>query len=523
MNKKIAIALFLCYSILLSVVITFTFGLGDRIVKLTKNITEKVEITDVTVDISDSYVVGKQYSPKYTAVGRYRDPKLVFEALDDTLTVNKETGAFKGKRTDANETSGRLRITSEADPNFEKIINLKFEKKYPDDISAGYFAKSVGYLKSKIYKDIPLNFYMKIPKGQVYSESDCQLIYDKEYFTQIDENTLLPIKATEKGKTLSVTLLLGNGKSFTTKEFTIASLSAPIEDFDSVELEKVGNERANTVGSVYAVYLIKDGERVYSDYEISFRDGLAKLNSVGNVVLKKLGTEEITVTLPNGFSRSVTVDIKNHLEFPSLDGEFNKKGELILKRYNKLSLTAAFPSDATYKSFDVECDSEVFTVKKIGNTLELKNTKLGKGEIKLIVDDGKDRIEKTITVKVVPQLNPYEFLKDSPDRFVSKVFGHTFGFAVMAIFALNMFRFIKIKNKLFRLFTYSYAAFVFAFITEFIQYFIPGRTSSFSDLLVDMVGYYIGTLITIGICCLVKWLKGRKNKTAKATELTAKE
>ena len=47
-----------------------------------------------------------------------------------------------------------------------------------------------------------------------------------------------------------------------------------------------------------------------------------------------------------------------------------------------------------------------------------------------------------------------------------------------------------------------------AFLTEYIQSFIPGRNPTINDVLIDMSGFLIGSLISLGVVKAVKRIFG---------------
>jgi VanZ family protein len=63
------------------------------------------------------------------------------------------------------------------------------------------------------------------------------------------------------------------------------------------------------------------------------------------------------------------------------------------------------------------------------------------------------------------------------------------------------------KNLLKRFIGYTMMGLPVAAITEFVQYFIPGRTGTLGDVMIDMIGYYLGTLLVVVIALIVKGIK----------------
>ena len=54
-----------------------------------------------------------------------------------------------------------------------------------------------------------------------------------------------------------------------------------------------------------------------------------------------------------------------------------------------------------------------------------------------------------------------------------------------------------------------------ASISELIQFFIPLRSGTFVDVLVDVSGVAVGLAITVGVLWFIKYLKNRKQHKKK--------
>ena len=53
--------------------------------------------------------------------------------------------------------------------------------------------------------------------------------------------------------------------------------------------------------------------------------------------------------------------------------------------------------------------------------------------------------------------------------------------------------------------------FIYACMDELHQYFVPGRSSQFTDVLVDSCGFTLGIAITVAIICIMRNFKRRKS------------
>ena len=94
-------------------------------------------------------------------------------------------------------------------------------------------------------------------------------------------------------------------------------------------------------------------------------------------------------------------------------------------------------------------------------------------------------------------------------------------FAITQVFtflALYMFLYNK-KLNLWMIVIISFACgLLLASVSELIQYFIPLRSGTFVDVLIDMAGVTVGLGITLGVLFLVKHIKNKKQKSRVAKD-----
>ena len=104
--------------------------------------------------------------------------------------------------------------------------------------------------------------------------------------------------------------------------------------------------------------------------------------------------------------------------------------------------------------------------------------------------------------------------------FMRKAAGHFFLFLVTALVGtLFFYTYIDNNKYLWVTILSSLAIGVFtASISEFIQYFIPSRGGTISDVGIDSLGYLIGTVLMIGVILLVNLIK-KKKTTDKKTQV----
>ena len=519
-KKYIAILLFAIWACFLTWALTFgssevtdmRLALRDYV----ESLSHHVEIEDVVMETKTQgvFAVEKIYSPTYTAVGDIDgDAGLRFEALDDTINyINKTTGSFRGDRKEQINTEGRIKITSKYDKDFEKIITVQFKKVYPEEFSALYTVKTSGSSAKTAYVGVPIYTSTSV-KTSGYTEKDYTIEYDAEYFQQVSEYTLVPIKATAEEQTVSLRYVYGNGASAETKEFSIAEAS----DVDRIDEIKFGkNEEGASIkrSTTHTMALYTDGEKIHADYEVIAEDPDAiKITRGDSIQFLKAGKQTLTFRLPNGVSKTVTVDVYNIFEFPTITSpQANDSGVIVCKEGETVTFTYTFPKDVTYKTLSYEYNSKVISLSKGSNQFKVKGVKAGETVIKVVLDDGVEHAEATYRVQVKKNYNPLALLEKHKENIIGKGLGHMGGFAVLALLAANLARYVKCRRGLKKFIFCTCCGLIFSVGTEFAQSFIPNRSASATDVLLDLCGFYIGFLVACVLSWLVRYFKEKEKE-----------
>ena len=502
MNKKLAITLYFIWGIALTLLLTFGKSLSFTLIYKLSRAASKIEIEDVVLDIdlNDSYMITENICPVYTAIGNFtKDAGLCFESLDSETLIVRADGSFCGVRTDAEETTGRIRITSEYDIDFEKIITLKFKKVYPSEFEPRYAVKSYGCLTDEVYMGIPINTYVAI-SGSIYcsERQNFTVTYDTEYFEMQPDGTLIAIKETPSGVSTSLKYTYKNGQSCDTKSFRIVSAPDGITEFDSIRLSgRDINKGEFCVNAPLFISIYTNDKKVITNYTVTSSDpSCFGIDESGSFYLKRAGTHDITVTLPNGFSKTFEIMAVNILSMPELDGlPLENGGIVVMKNTDTLRVLTTFDKNA-YAALEFDYDSNMLTITSTSQSFTLIPEGVGDTSFTIILDDGCRRVEKTYLVRIERDTDFLSLVKEYATVIVAKS-GHLAVFAILAFFAVNMLRFAPLNRK------YIYPAFLtlsglsFASLTELLQAFMPGRASSISDIIVDMAGYLIGALVSL--------------------------
>ena len=505
-KKTLSILLYVTYSIILTCIITFGSGLEVALMQGLKGfltaIVHPTEIEDVVMDldVEEPFVVGRYYNPKYTIIGRTSgDAGLRFKALDNTIkSVGNLNGSFYGASTDAEQTTGRLEITSLYDRDFRKVITLHFTKKYPTKVVANYMVKSMGANVKKAYMGIPIYPYYHVKDGEIYSEKEFEILYDKNYFQEIEKGVFLPIKETLEGGTVGFTYRFANGATFNTQEFSIL----PAVEASSIDEIYFGQNEVDGLrikrNSAFFLTMKKEGERVYSNYQLTFSnpDG-AKILYTGYLQFTSLGEQTITIRLPNGFEKRIEVYVYDEIKFPEVTpvNKQNAQGMYECKKGESVVFNYQFEKGMTYTTLQFEYDNTMVTLQRGNNTFSIKGKSVGTTQVKMILDNGVERYEKVFSIKVLPNYGISALENVDMGLVVGKGIGHFALFMVLAFFAVYMSIYMDFKEPL-PLFAFLLLCGLgVALLTEGIQFFFPLRMPSMGDIIVDMGGFLFGILL----------------------------
>lgn len=487
-------------------VLSITFGtqVADVIIARIQAVFYLKTVEDVTVDIPQDaeLLAGKYYYPQYTAHGPFRGSAgLQYESLDpDYLSVSWSGKLYAEPSFEGDEIDVRVRVTSSYDKDFEKILTFRFVKKYPERFSAEYSVMGVGKDTDKLYVGVPVFPFAEIDEDDEYNVTDHTVIYDSEYFTEGRGGSLVPLKATVPGVTLTFAIEYNNGARKESESFVIEDAVAS-ESFDEIRLngilvsEFIG-EREEDI----EITLFKNGEPIATDYTLSFLEkGDANRDGKGGMYFKTVGDKEMTVTLPSGYSATVGFGIENKLLLPTLRDETVRETHVInLLTTDYKTFNFDFDGVVGYDTVTFEYDTEMMWFGNSTRTFTIHPKTRGTTTLKIIIDDGYRRLEDTYTVNIREDIRPLAYFSEHVSSFVTKVLGHTAMFAALALFVLNMFRYFTFDVRIKRDILYCLCALPPAVITEVLQLFIPGRDGNVADIFIDMFGYLLGTAIILG-------------------------
>ena len=512
-KRRAAIILYAVYAVFITLLILVGNSLAGKIITRieTKLLNEK-SITDVTVDISadTELLAGRDYYPVYTAHGSYRgSPGLVFTSLDPDYLAVSDKGAIRANTGfDGDYIDARVRVTSSHNSTFEKILTFRFVKKYPDSFSVSYFVQGYGKNAEKLSMGVPVYVFVEINSGSQYNMTDYTLVYDEECFDRLDDGALVLKRMPMGDEPLYFAIEYANGARAESAPITPTDQPLPTE-FDEIRLNGIpADEYVGKKNDNIELTLWLDGERLATDYTITLeKTGDAKKDGKGGMRFLTVGDKGMTVTLPSGFSKTVHFSIENTLALPVVKDETVSGTHVIdLLTTDAATFTFDFGGAVSYDKVTYEYDAEMLEVTSSERTFTLKPKAKGETTVKVIVDDGYKRLEDVYTVRIKKDFRLVSIVYEDISIFVTKVLGHGMCFVVLAFFSLNMFRYLTLDKKLIRFILYTLTALPIAAFTEAVQVYIPDRDGRLRDVFIDMLSFYIGTLIALAVIYAVRYI-----------------
>ena len=500
-NKKSAVSrwVLIVYSVFLILFIIYGNNASKFVTKMVGDfIGEQFtspQITDVTiVDKLDGYVTGNYYQLEFDVETKKDKPyKLKFKSSNtDVLTVSSE-GKICGRLTDGVvQDSAEIIVTADTDPVFEKHIPIKIVRDTPNDfefrILNAYSTVKNAYVGEEIFM-----YCNKTLATNKYSEKNPIITCEKGYIEYIEG---YKYKVVNPCDGFTVTATFGN----VSKTYTIDLLPAvDAVDFDEIFIKNTrvpnytGEEIFYNKEKIY-VRPRKNGKDLRCGYTVTFSDDKkAEISEYGQTYFRQSGDLTLTVTLENGFSKSVDLKIRNIFDnAPTLSGNGLDDNFIYIgvKQYESYKFT--FNDTATYKTAEMYCDDRGVKVSYYGGTgFGVYGRKAGEYPLTVVFDDGFERVELNYTIIVSKEL---ETLANRVKELVPKL-GHFVLFIILGIVAFFFIKYNRSAKKWVDVTRCVAIGLLPAVITELGQIFIEGRTASILDVFLDFGGYVLGFLI----------------------------
>ena len=526
--KKLSMIMFVGWSILLVLILTF----GTKVAALiSSNVSqqiyeEKNRLEDIILPDVE-YLIEKAYNPAISIVpDTHPTEDLIYTSLTPEIFEIVENNHIKGKRLETDRNVGKLLITSKKYPDFRKEFDLTFIKTYPSSFDF-YLCDSEHLLQdnNNVYIDTPFFVCANLKSNhEGITENKMSFIYDENYFDVI-KNSYGDLELKPKYMDYqigddfepvnTVVKLVVNDKVVASKEITINPI-LHAESFDKSMFVVYPSNRVEMDQDVFVkqsfyLELYESNNKLRTPFTISVDDAsLVKVNDDGELTFLKRGIVNITVALKNGFSKTYQVKIRESVVPPIVSSAaFNEKGEIVIKLETATSVLISFPSHASYTEYTYTLDSVVSKPEyNEENKIYIAGTKVGTYNLIIHVDDGTEApITVTYKINVIPNENSYTEINKEFSLVLAKILGHMSFFVLQAILGIFMISFYKRKQSWINGLLLLLVGLVTAWISEFVQFFIPGRNCSIEDVFIDILGYCIGLLIGTFIRMLIRLCK----------------
>ena len=490
---------------------TYATNLLNEAIALAKY--KPIHTVELSIDVEEPLLAGQTYRVYYTAKNskgeELEDPGLLFESLDkDILSVASYGYISSSMDFEGEESTAQMRITSKYCKRFSQTVTVRFVKTYPSKFSVRYYVLGLETNAKTLYVGAPVSVSSYVSTAK-YNMKDYEVLYDETYFSYDAENDeYMPIRPTPIGEKTTFAIRYGNGATEECTPFTIMQ-DAPSE-FDEVQAGSTvldGYEGLrNKLGTIK---LYKDGKRIYTPYQVDLRDEDGEVNRDGVLSYAGVGEKQMTITLLNGFSKTCTFRLYNIVDVPTIEKmPLNENGALEILQYKTKEYSLEFENkDQTYHSIHADYDSSVVRVQVNRYKVIVYGVGAGSTTVTLYLDDGEQRVEVVFDVEVEADNTLATYIKNNKERVKSKVLGHFGLFFIQGLIVFNFFLHFKVKDKRKLVLLHTTMALPMAIFTEFIQYFTPGRNGRLSDIGIDMLGFYLGTLVAFLIWGIVSAMK----------------
>ena len=488
---------------------------GDRLDSIMTQIdTPKVENIDVeSVEITSLKFDGKTYSGQNVVVGVGADGEikskvLPGDAADKSLVYsssdsNVVTVYANGKIVAKSAGQASVEICLKSNEQLKDVVEVTVTDIAVESIKIGNLPKElhVGQKRKLETTFTPTN--ATLTKVE-WSSSDKNIITVDSFG-----------KITAKGEGVAVITAKSafNDDVFASVELQVLpAVEPPVVPVQSLEIK---TERTNCfVGKSQQLSTAFYPNDSTDDLLWSSSDEtVATVSQKGVVTGLKAGNVVITASCSN-FDKHATVDIKvdeivsNKIVLQTdID---NQDGNFVLKQGKSGKVVALLDEDATV--FDVVFASSNDKVAQIGADGVVRALKGGEITITATTSYG----DKTTTQTMVLVVDKITFSETMQNFYlwVRKGFGHFGAFLVLGIFASATYYMLfskSTKGKLVGFAVCMFAGFAVAGITEILQLpvFTAGRTSSFSDVMLDFKGYCCSSLVIYAIIFVVHFAKMR--------------
>ena len=410
------------------------------------------------------------------------------------------------------------------DSEFEvNIVNIvapeSYEISVPEEIQIGspkdiVFDIDGGYLG---HNEL-INFrYYDIRKLSYESENTavCEVINGVVYPKGVGSTKV--IVSNENGFSKSVNVNVVSGVAPSSYDNLVIEGSSVCYDNDMI--------KDQTSGKNHYQLEIKNGEETLDPNDFiweSSNELLVKVDSHGvmrGFRKKILADESATITATSkktGDSATFEVTVKEQLpETMYYWVTYGKKDEWAPKEFtfcngDSITIQVRLNPSVSNKSVVIsDFDENLVQVTVQGSSINIHAIAIGNTSISFYSE-----VNPSLTVTIdLSILNAGAIDKDNINDVgysLRKVLGHAFVFAVAQVFTIIAIYMFLYKKPLWLLSIFSLSiSLIISSISEFIERFIPGRSGTFIDVLIDMAGVVVGFAVVLAVL-LIKRAKDKK-------------
>ena len=421
-------------------------------------------------------------------------------------------------------------ITNRLDDKFKKEVEIIFYKTYPTDIKLELLDENrLSKEDNEVYIKIP--FFIETnftPDKDDISEKEIKCIFNEEYFScNIIEETIELIPKHEDydlnddfSPISSTVKVLVNGNEIKSYDLTINPIQQ-CNSFDQIKIYKIGEDLLETRNDIFvkdelSLILYSENKKLTTNFTIkSNNEDICQITEDNKIRCLKTGTVTLEISLLNGYKEELNLVIRNKLGLPTYSGvNFNDNNEIIIKQETDNQLFFKFADDVSFDKITYTIDSGIsHEYNEELNSITLTGNKKGSYNLVVTIDDGMEEpIVLNLVIKVIENERSFSSIISKFSRFLAKILGHMSFFVLEAILAFFMMFYYKGKNKWINALIYFGIGLFLASLTEFIQLFIPGRSGTFKDVMIDMSGYIIGFIISILFLKIIHKIKNKKKE-----------
>lgn len=532
MYKKLSMILFIIWSISVVLILTFGTQVAGMISNSVSEVihTEQNKLKDVTINKTQIPIEQLIELDVTLSPDTFSSSDIIYTSLNPELFDIRNNHYIVGKTFDGEQKSGTLLITNRLDDKFKKEVEITFYKTYPTDIKLELLDENrLSKEDNEVYIKIP--FFIETnftPDKDDISEKEIECIFNEEYFTcNIIEETIELIPKYEDydlnddfSPISSTVKVLVNGNEIKSYDLTINPIQQ-CNSFDQIKIYKIGEDLLETGNDIFvkdelSLILYSENKKLTTNFTIkSNNEDICQITEDNKIKCLKTGTVTLEVSLLNGYKEELNLVIRNKLGLPTYSGvKFNDNNEIIIKQETDNQLFFKFADDVSFDKITYTIDSGIsHEYNEELNSITLTGNKKGSYNLIVTIDDGMEEpIVLNLVIKVIENERSFSSIISKFSRFLAKILGHMSFFVLEAILAFFMMFYYKGKNKWINALIYFGIGLFLASLTEFIQLFIPGRSGTFKDVMIDMSGYIIGFIISILLFKIIHKIKNKKKE-----------